>query len=385
MTQDFDVLITGAGPAGLSAAIELANAGWQVLVIDKEPLPRFKVCGGFIGPELEPVLRRYRIYDELLMRGAKHVSHFCLSSSGGSLARIPVAVKGGGKHALAVSRKVLDQVLLERAVSLGVQVWDSSKVQRSEAADGLQRVCIESSQTRSLSFIRTRHRIQATGLIRPSGGGSSGAGFGVSAIFRHVKEMNEDVFLHLIKGGHFGINRFEGDWVNACYVADAARVKSVRGDLNRLFEIFMNENPFIARQLGGAERISEWKGIHIPKPSKPVFFRDGAFCTGDAVAAVNPIVGGGITMAIEGGALLAKSLAAFYPSAVNQNVVLKAYAQNWKKIFYRDLTLSRLWGRLGHSPAVANPVLALFASKKEILNKIFELQHHAFKPQPALS
>jgi flavin-dependent dehydrogenase len=34
--QQYDAVIVGAGPAGLSTAIELLRKGWQVLLLDKE-------------------------------------------------------------------------------------------------------------------------------------------------------------------------------------------------------------------------------------------------------------------------------------------------------------------------------------------------------------
>jgi flavin-dependent dehydrogenase len=46
--QTFDVIIVGAGPAGSTAAYELAKAGIKVLVLEKYTLPRFKCCAGGI-------------------------------------------------------------------------------------------------------------------------------------------------------------------------------------------------------------------------------------------------------------------------------------------------------------------------------------------------
>ncbi len=50
MTTRFDCIIVGSGPAGGSAAYHLAKRGHQVLVIDKESLPRYKPCGGGVSP-----------------------------------------------------------------------------------------------------------------------------------------------------------------------------------------------------------------------------------------------------------------------------------------------------------------------------------------------
>src|SRR6476659_1187113 len=45
MTLVADVAIVGAGPAGAAAAITLARAGRDVVVVDKASFPRDKCCG----------------------------------------------------------------------------------------------------------------------------------------------------------------------------------------------------------------------------------------------------------------------------------------------------------------------------------------------------
>jgi geranylgeranyl reductase family protein len=45
-----DVIVVGAGPAGASAAYHLAEAGVDVLVLDKQAFPRDKICGDGLTP-----------------------------------------------------------------------------------------------------------------------------------------------------------------------------------------------------------------------------------------------------------------------------------------------------------------------------------------------
>lgn len=49
-TQDADVLVVGAGPAGSTLARHLATAGRRVLVLEKSSFPREKVCGDGLTP-----------------------------------------------------------------------------------------------------------------------------------------------------------------------------------------------------------------------------------------------------------------------------------------------------------------------------------------------
>ena len=46
----FDVIISGAGPAGSTLARLLAKKGMQVLLLDKAKFPRQKLCGGGLTP-----------------------------------------------------------------------------------------------------------------------------------------------------------------------------------------------------------------------------------------------------------------------------------------------------------------------------------------------
>ena len=52
----YDVLVVGLGPAGAVAAYELSRAGLSVLALDKQPHPRYKVCGGGLSARIQSIL-----------------------------------------------------------------------------------------------------------------------------------------------------------------------------------------------------------------------------------------------------------------------------------------------------------------------------------------
>src|SRR5579883_3012254 len=45
-----DVLVIGGGPAGSACAYWLAEAGWDVAVVEKKEFPREKTCGDGLTP-----------------------------------------------------------------------------------------------------------------------------------------------------------------------------------------------------------------------------------------------------------------------------------------------------------------------------------------------
>lgn len=57
MGNDFDVVIVGGGPAGASAARAAVSCGLRTLLIEKQKIPRHKICSGMLMPEVIDLLK----------------------------------------------------------------------------------------------------------------------------------------------------------------------------------------------------------------------------------------------------------------------------------------------------------------------------------------
>ena len=53
---NYDIIVVGAGLAGLTSAIHLSKYQVNVLLIEKNRLPKHKVCGEYISNEVLPYL-----------------------------------------------------------------------------------------------------------------------------------------------------------------------------------------------------------------------------------------------------------------------------------------------------------------------------------------
>ncbi|MDA8073989.1 MAG: FAD-dependent oxidoreductase, partial [Actinomycetota bacterium] len=67
--QVHDVVVVGAGPSGSACAYWLADAGWDVAVIEKKQFPRDKTCGDGLTP------RAVRQLADMGLEGALAGSH----------------------------------------------------------------------------------------------------------------------------------------------------------------------------------------------------------------------------------------------------------------------------------------------------------------------
>ena len=57
--EQHDVIVVGSGPAGSSCAKALVDAGVDVLVLERDALPRYKTCSGLLFGQTQELLRRY--------------------------------------------------------------------------------------------------------------------------------------------------------------------------------------------------------------------------------------------------------------------------------------------------------------------------------------
>ena len=105
MTDTYDTIIVGAGPAGGTAAFFLGQAGQRVLVLEKENLPRYKTCGGGLSAD---VLKQFPFsFDPILERRVKAVRYVLEDQA----VTIPVP----GDSICMVMRDRFDAYILEHA------------------------------------------------------------------------------------------------------------------------------------------------------------------------------------------------------------------------------------------------------------------------------
>lgn len=110
----YDVLVVGAGPAGIAAAKYLSERGLRVLIVERKDLPRFKLCGGALSSRFSqylPMDFRKKVLNTinrgiLGFKGKKHVLR--------------------EKHGVAyiIDRSDFDFFLLEKALDGGVELWE---------------------------------------------------------------------------------------------------------------------------------------------------------------------------------------------------------------------------------------------------------------------
>ena len=113
------IVIAGAGPAGTSAAIRLAQKGFTVSLIEREKFPRQKLCGEFISPECFRHFKDLGVSEKIFSFGGERIAETIFYGPGGKSVNVPSKWFNAQERALGLSRAEMDFCLLQKARAVG--------------------------------------------------------------------------------------------------------------------------------------------------------------------------------------------------------------------------------------------------------------------------
>jgi menaquinone-9 beta-reductase len=121
----YDVVVVGGGPAGASTGYWLAEAGHDVLIVERKTFPREKTCGDGLTPRAVKQLTDMGLADGLKQF---HRYEGLRATAGGRTLELtwpshPIYPS----HGYVVRRRDLDAMVANRAVSTGATMWTGSE------------------------------------------------------------------------------------------------------------------------------------------------------------------------------------------------------------------------------------------------------------------
>ncbi|MCO5723498.1 NAD(P)/FAD-dependent oxidoreductase [Robiginitalea marina] len=364
--ESTEIIVIGAGLAGLTAALELAEAGRQVVVFDSHRLPRHKVCGEYLSMEVVPYLNSKGVD----LSDAPEIGHLLLATPGGRSLRASLPL-----GAVGISRYALDQRLYEAARAAGVRfVWQA-----------VEAVSFSDHQFR----VRTRENAYSARLVLGAWGKRSrldrlaGRPFfskpspwmGIKMHYQMDYPGNQ-VGLYAFRGGYGGLSVTETGAVNFCYLIHRDRFKNTP-DLEACTRLLASEHPLLAPLLSEAKPLFP-KALGISNisfhPKK--LGSNHILMAGDAARLIHPLCGNGMAMAIEGGRLLASLTTGYIQGKIRDlDALEKEYSLQWQGKFRQRLRFGSLLQQLLLHPRGLEIGVGIAGKSPRLVQQLIEKTH----------
>jgi len=371
------VVIAGAGPAGSSLAIRLAQNDIPVVLVERESFPRQKLCGEFISPECLTHFDQLGVLNRMLDAGGDRISETIFYSLGG--ATISVNSRLFGSDALGLSRSMMDFILLDRARGVGVSVYENATISAVETGpEAIKSVKINTAmgtvtvtpsflidatgRSRAVTKLAERHDTSGTKTKSES---TRLVGF--KAHLRGASIPTGRCEIYSFRGGYGGLSNVEGGFANHCFLVKAELVKT-HGTADAIVENVICENPRARVTLDSARRDGEWLAVSVssfgtqfPAPLP------GLLTVGDAAAFIDPFTGSGMLMALESSELLARSIIE-YPNS--PEFAARMYRSLYRSHFRRRLAVCGVLRYAAFMPRVASAVIGALSASETLRSRV---------------
>jgi geranylgeranyl reductase family protein len=387
-----DVVVVGAGPAGSSTAWWLAQAGVDVVVVEKAAFPREKVCG-----------------DGLTPRGAKALEDMGVDTSpaAGWVRHKGLRVHGGGQvvevdwpelhhwpdYSLVRPRRDLDAMLAGRARAAGARLRTGVTVTDPllDEAGRVAGVLTQSGPGKEPGELRAKLVVsaegvsgrlaKALGLVRRD---DRPLGIAVRRYVRSPRTHDDylDISFDLAPEGPTAAAMPGYGWIfgmgdgtaNVGYgLLDTRR--SDGGDHREVLRRWLDTFP-AEDHLGAEDAATPLRGAGLPMAlhRQPPYSR-GLLLTGDAAGTVNPFNGEGISYAMETGRMAAETAADALarPEGPARESVLRRYPERLRAAYGRHHRLGIGFLALLNRPDVVRFATAHGLKRPALVNAALRL------------
>lgn len=339
-----DVVVVGAGPAGLATAIAASLRGLGVTVADSRRPPIDKTCGEGLLPEAVTALRGLGIELSSLLafpiRGIRFMD--------GEYSACGCLAEG---TAFGLRRTALNQLLIERAAQVGVEFLWGARVSgfdsQSVSIDGTRHFCrwIVGADGRE-SAMRKWAQLNAPRARRVR--------FGFRRHYS-IAPWTENVEVY---------------WGERCQMfatptgAEEVCVSVLSSDPHMRIERALLEFSDLARRMQGARTLTSEQGAVTALESTRGVVRRNIALVGDASGSVDGIAGVGLSLAFQQAMSLGEALA---------REDLKYYQAAHRRMCKIPTRLNRMLLLMSESRWMRRKVLRLFAESPGLFGSLMSL------------
>lgn len=368
MDSKNEISIIGGGLAGLTAAIDLLNRNFKVIVFEKNEYQKHKVCGEFISNEVLPYLEHLGLNIESLQ--PTHIFKTELSTHSGKTIKAKLPLGGFG-----ISRYQLDAYLAEKVLGLGGNIiFETVKT-------------IDFSED-SFTITTQSNQVFHSKIVLGAFGKRSNLDIELKRNFIQQKSPwlgvkahysgdfpNDLVVLHNFKGGYCGVSKVEDNVINICYLVQFESFKKYK-NIADFQENVLYQNKNLEKILKESKMLFE-NPITISQISfedKPKI-ENHILMLGDSAGLIHPLCGNGMAMAIHSAKIASELVANFLDNKISRANLEVNYTSIWNKTFKNRLKFGKFLSKLLLNPYLSKVTMNLLLVFPFLLPIIIKKTH----------
>jgi flavin-dependent dehydrogenase len=369
----YDVAIVGGGLAGLALSVQLAKAGYSVVVFEKEKYPFHKVCGEYISFENWNFLEDLGL--PLSDWNLPVIKQLLISAPNGNYLETDLTLGGFG-----ISRYKIDAALAHIAKENGVHVFEEHKVTDILFEKNIFTICTSAFNCTAKiacgsfgkrsnldvrwkrSFIRKKNK-KLNNYV---------------GVKYHIKtDFPENLIaLHNFENGYCGISQIEDNKYCLCYLTTAENLRMSDNSIATMEKNILQRNPFLKTLFTSSTFLFE-PPITISQISfeSKQKVANHILLIGDAAGMITPLCGNGMSMALHGSKIACKHIIACLINEITRHEMEQNYTDEWNNSFSRRLLAGRIIQRFFGSEILSNSLIRFIKPFPKFISYLIRLTH----------
>lgn len=336
----YDIAIIGGGLAGLGLSIQLARAGYAVILFEKEQYPFHRVCGEYISFECWNFLESLGV--PLSDSNLPIINKLMVTAVNGKKIEQQLPLGGFG-----ISRFRIDADLASLAKASGVKVLENTKVNDVDFRHDLFRFQTTEKEYQSRVAIgsfgkRSNLDVKWNRDFTESKPNKLNNYIGVKY---HIKTdfPADTIALHNFSDGYCGMSRIEDDRYCLCYLTTAANLSANNNSIQLMEQNVLQQNPYLKKIFSSAEFLFD-RPVTIAQISfeQKSLVENHVLMLGDAAGMITPLCGNGMSMAMHSSKMAAHTITLFLSGKINRSEMEQVYVERWNRQFKKRLKTGRV-------------------------------------------
>lgn len=381
----FDVIIIGAGPAGIIAAIQLAKQDLNICLLEKSTFPRDKICGDALSVDvlnqLEKIDLNFAKRFELLTQKTPS-SGVKIVAPNQQFLDIPFYYKGDKKFGYICKRMDFDNFLFQELKEFkNITVVENCKVKDIVINDNEVIVSVDSKLKNKNTKFKSKIILGADGAQSvvnkktiQNKVNHKHYSAGLRVYYKNVTNFHQENFIELhffkdILPGYLWIFPLPNNEANVGIGMLSSYVSKKKVNLKKTLQRLIETDPNLKERFENAEALEKVKGFGLPLGAKKRKISDNrVLLLGDAAGLIDPFSGEGIGNAIRSGRVAAEQVKKCFKNNDFSQQININYDKEIYRLMQKEFKISRTLQNLCKYPRLFNMIIKK-ANKNEALRE----------------